>query len=226
MLFFDKRQKGDWTWEGDETLPHNIHVSTTRNKQRLYLFLEDLRDGVELSSKVFAEGVSLGLDRTQWSPQAKDSKGKRQLRLVRLYRHCESLRQATRDLCPLGQVLQSSDFLNAFSRMQGAGRRIGNRANTSAVDRMKAVADQSYAGMRNYWPWLKIDVGRESGGNLEAKTLFGCNASEEAWKCLLGDDVAPVPRSRELPTWDAYKTNYSAKHLSNALNGMAQAAER
>ena len=48
LCFFVRAHRNDPSWAGDQTLPQHIHQITSRARERLYVFVEDLSRGIEL----------------------------------------------------------------------------------------------------------------------------------------------------------------------------------
>lgn len=85
--FWGIRRFSDTSYDGDQTEPHFIHSVTTRASERLYIFMEDLHQGISVPSnpRLRVEASNLGLDREQFVTRGIDAIARIQLRLVKLY---------------------------------------------------------------------------------------------------------------------------------------------
>ena len=88
LCCFMTQHPHDSSWTGDQTLPEHIHEVTTRASGRLYIIMEDLRDGIALPPGPYREqGVALGLNQSNFAPTVNNSMCRRQLRLLRLWNY-------------------------------------------------------------------------------------------------------------------------------------------
>ena len=92
--FWGTRQARDATWLGDQTQPHMIHEVTTRVTHRLYIFLEDLSGDISVPADktLRSQAATLRLQRHPFLPQGSSSVVLRQLRVLKMFRHLQGLR--------------------------------------------------------------------------------------------------------------------------------------
>ena len=84
----------DTSYDGQQTEPHLIYSVTTSASERLYIFMEDLYEGIRVpcSRSLRKEASRLGLCYHQLVPFGNGAIARRQLRLVKLYQYLAKLR--------------------------------------------------------------------------------------------------------------------------------------